>query len=149
MMKRFSTFYRWLVRSVLRTRVLIVLVPVGYVAAVATILSSEGRQAGNALLFVSAILSIALTRRLERMLIADNVSRDRLEFWRSFAQMMYVLLGIMAFVHLVLILVLAAGVGLGEFEVIWLLLPELLGYSLAFIFLTNAVDLRSTTEPNQ
>ena len=149
MMKRFSTFYRWLVRSVLRTRVLIVLVPVGYVAAVATILSSEGRQAGNALLFVSAILSIAVTRRLERMLIADNVSRDRLEFWRSFAQMMYVLLGIMAFVHLVLILVLAAGVGLGEFEVIWLLLPELLGYSLAFIFLTNAVDLRSTTEPNQ
>tara|TARA_B100001105_G_C22282152_1_gene395813 strand:- start:112 stop:516 length:405 start_codon:yes stop_codon:yes gene_type:complete len=134
---------------VLRTRVLIVLVPVGYVAAVATILSSEGRQAGNALLFVSAILSIAVTRRLERMLIADNVSRDRLEFWRSFAQMMYVLLGIMAFVHLVLILVLAAGVGLGEFEVIWLLLPELLGYSLAFIFLTNAVDLRSTTEPNQ
>ena len=121
----------------------------GYVAAVATILSSEGRQAGNALLFVSAILSIAVTRRLERMLIADNVSRDRLEFWRSFAQMMYVLLGIMAFVHLVLILVLAAGVGLGEFEVIWLLLPELLGYSLAFIFLTNAVDLRSTTEPNQ
>ena len=149
MMNRLSTFYRWLVRSVLRTRVLIVLVPVGYVAAVATILSSEGRQAGNALLFVSAILSIALTRRLERMLIADNVSRDRLEFWRSFAQMMYVLLGIMAFVHLVLILVLAAGVGLGEFEVIWLLLPELLGYSLAFIFLTNAVDLRSTTEPNQ
>ena len=149
MMKRFSTFYRWLVRSVLRTRVLIVLVPVGYVAAVATILSSEGRQAGNALLFVSAILSIAVTRRLERMLIADNVSRDRLEFWRSFAQMMYVLLGIMAFVHLVLILVLAADVGLGEFEVIWLLLPELLGYSLAFIFLTNAVDLRSTTEPNQ
>mgnify|MGYP000261160559 FL=1 len=149
MMKRFSTFYRWLVRSVLRTRVLIVLVPVGYVAAVATIISSEGRQAGNALLFVSAILSIALTRRLERMLIADNVSRDRLEFWRSFAQMMYVLLGIMAFVHLVLILVLAADVGLGEFEVIRLLLPELLGYSLAFIFLTNAVDLRSTTEPNQ
>ncbi len=149
MMNRLSTFYRWLVRSVLRTRVLIVLVPVGYVAAVATILSSEGRQAGNALLFVSAILSIAVTRRLERMLIADNVSRDRLEFWRSFAQMMYVLLGIMAFVHLVLILVLAAGVGLGEFEVIWLLLPELLGYSLAFIFLTNAVDLRSTTEPNQ
>lgn len=148
-MNRLSTFYRWLVRSVLRTRVLIVLVPVGYVAAVATILSSEGRQAGNALLFVSAILSIAVTRRLERMLIADNVSRDRLEFWRSFAQMMYVLLGIMAFVHLVLILVLAAGVGLGEFEVIWLLLPELLGYSLAFIFLTNAVDLRSTTEPNQ
>lgn len=148
-MKRFSTFYRWLVRSVLRTRVLIVLVPVGYVAAVATIISSEGRQAGNALLFVSAILSIALTRRLERMLIADNVSRDRLEFWRSFAQMMYVLLGIMAFVHLVLILVLAADVGLGEFEVIRLLLPELLGYSLAFIFLTNAVDLRSTTEPNQ
>ena len=147
MMNRLSTFYRWLVRSVLRTRVLIVLV--GYVAAVATILSSEGRQAGNALLFVSAILSIAVTRRLERMLIADNVSRDRLEFWRSFAQMMYVLLGIMAFVHLVLILVLAAGVGLGEFEVIWLLLPELLGYSLAFIFLTNAVDLRSTTEPNQ
>ncbi|HJM04256.1 MAG TPA: hypothetical protein QF549_01300 [Candidatus Saccharimonadaceae bacterium] len=121
----------------------------GYVAAVATIISSEGRQAGNALLFVSAILSIALTRRLERMLIADNVSRDRLEFWRSFAQMMYVLLGIMAFVHLVLILVLAADVGLGEFEVIRLLLPELLGYSLAFIFLTNAVDLRSTTEPNQ
>ena len=149
MMNRLSTFYRWLVRSVLRTRVLIVLVPVGYVAAVATILSSEGRQAGNALLFVSAILSIAVTRRLERMLIADNVSRDRLEFWRSFAQMMYVLLGIMAFVHLVLILVLAADVGLGEFEVIWLLLPELLGYSLAFIFLTNAVDLRSTTEPNQ
>ena len=148
-MKRFSTFYRWLVRSVLRTRVLIVLVPVGYVAAVATIISSEGRQAGNALLFVSAILSIALTRRLERMLIADNVSRDRLEFWRSFAQMMYVLLGIMAFVHLVLILVLAADAGLGEFEVIRLLLPELLGYSLAFIFLTNAVDLRSTTEPNQ
>lgn len=149
MMNRLSAFYRWLVRSVLRTRVLIVLVPVGYVAAVATILSSEGRQAGNALLFVSAILSIALTRRLERMLIADNVSRDRLEFWRSFAQMMYVLLGIIAFVHLVLILVLAADVGLGEFEVIWLLLPELLGYSLAFIFLTNAVDLRSTTEPNQ